>query len=300
MSTIKTNFFFILLVTVSLIYWNSSAQQSNTGKISNENTVPARVIHSVEGEPAFACVKYEFKHIYDTLQTNSPDVKQMSLFIGKNRSKYVEDRIYNSVTPIATVASNGEYAEASERINALNNQSLGIYRNYGNSKISIVDLVVDKISFVEEEIPTIQWKITSATKEIKGLKCQKAIGDLKGRTYEAWFCKDYPYSTGPWKLGGLPGLILEASDKKNQVVFSFVGYEKLLTNTTDISIPIEIKKIELSAYKKVLDSYIVYQVGDKKFRVMDDGTGNPLTQNIFSYNDSPIKKITINNPIELK
>ena len=300
MSTITTKYFFILLGTMSLIYLNSSAQQSNTSIISNENTVPARVIHSVEGEPAFACVKYEFKHIYDTLQTNSPDIKEMSLFIGKNSSKYVDDRIYNSVTPIATVASNSEYSEASERINALNNQSLGIYKNYGNSKISIVDLVVDNISLVEEEIPTIQWKITTATKEIKGLKCQKAIGDCKGRTYEAWFCKDYPYSTGPWKLGGLPGLVIEASDKKNQVVFSFVGYEKLSTNTTDISIPIEINKIELSAYKKTLDSYIVYQVGDKKFKVMDDGTGNPLSQNVFSSNGSKLKKITINNPIELQ
>lgn len=299
--TITTKYFFIFLVTMSLIYLNSSAQQSNASIIANENTVPARATHSVGGEPALACVKYEFKHIYDTLQANSPDVKEMSLFLGKNSCKYVDDRIYNSVTPIATVASNSEYSEASERINALNNQSLGIYKNYGNSKISVVDLVVDNISLVEEEIPTIQWKITTETKEIKGLKCQKAIGDCKGRTYEAWFCKDYPYSAGPWKLSGLPGLIIEASDKKNQVVFSFVGYGKLSTNTTnDISVPIEINKIELSAYKKTLDSYIVYQVGDKKFRVMDDGTGNPLTQNVFSGKGSQIKKITINNPIELK
>jgi GLPGLI family protein len=285
---------------MSLIYLNSSAQQSNTSIISNENTVPARVIHYVEGEPAFACVKYAFKHIYDTLQSNSPDVKEMSLFIGKNSSKYVDDRIYNSVTPIATVASNSEYSEVSERISSLNNQSLGIYKNYGNNKISIVDLVVDNISLVEEEIPTIQWKITSETKEIKGLKCQKAIGDCKGRTYEAWFSKDYPYSAGPWKLSGLPGLIIEAYDKKNQVVFTFFGYEKLSTNTTDISVPIEINKIELIEYKKTLDAYIVYQVGDKKFRVMDDGTGNPLSQNIFSSTGSQLKKVTINNPIELK
>jgi GLPGLI family protein len=297
---IKTNNLFILLITMIFIYLKSSAQQSNTSLISNKSTVPAIATHSVEAEPAFACVKYEFKHIYDTLQANSPDVKLMSLFIAKNNSKYVDDRIYNSVVPIATVVSNSEYSEASERINSLNNQSLGVYKNYRNSKISIVDLVVDNISLVEEEIPTIPWKITTETKEIKGLKCQKAIGDCKGRTYEAWFCKDYPYSAGPWKLSGLPGLIIEASDTKNQVVFSFVGYEKLSTNTTDISIPIEIKKIELSAYKKVLDSYIVYKIGDKKFKVMDDGTGNPLSQNIFSNNGSQLEKITINNPIELK
>ena len=68
--TIKTKYFFIVLITMSLIYLTSSAQQSNTSIISNENKVPARVIHSVKGDLAFACVKYEFKHIYDTLQTN--------------------------------------------------------------------------------------------------------------------------------------------------------------------------------------------------------------------------------------
>jgi GLPGLI family protein len=281
---------------MSLIYLKSSAQQSNTSIISNENTVPARVIHSVEGEPALACVKYEFKHIFDTLQPNSVDVKEMSLFIGKNSSKYVDNRIYNSVTPIATMASNSEYSEMSERLNSLNNQSLGIYKKYGNSKISIVDLVVDNISLVEEEVPTIQWKITTETKEIKGLKCQKAIGDCKGRSYEAWFCKDYPYSAGPWKLAGLPGLIIEASDSKNQVVFSFISYEKLPLNAIDISIPQKINKVSLDKYKNFIASLVVYQAGDKKFKVVDDGTGDPLVSNM----GSQFKKVVINNPVELK
>lgn len=285
-----------MLVTMNLLFLNSSAQQTNTRIISNENTVPARVIHSVEGEPALACVKYEFKHIYDTLQPKLPDVKEMSLFIGKNSSKYIDDRIYNSVTPIATVATNSEYSELSEQFNSLNNQSLGIYQKYGNSKISIVDLVVDNISLVEEEMPKIQWKITTATKEIKGLKCQKAIGDCKGRTYEAWFCKDYPYGSGPWKLGGLPGLIIEASDTKNQVVFSFISYKKLPLHVVDVSVPQKIKKTPLNEYKKFIESLVVYQAGDKKFKVADDGTGDPLVSNM----GGQFKKVVINNPVELK
>ena len=286
MSTIKSILFFLI---TSLTFIKSSAQQSNA------NTVPARRIDAVEANPAFACVKYQFTHIYDTANPNSPDVKEMSLFIGKNGSQYVEDRIYNSVVPIASVATNGEYSELSAQLNSLNNQSLGIYKWNGDSKISIVDIVIDKISLIEEELSAIKWKTTSETREIKGFKCQKAYGDCKGRTYEAWFCKEYPYSTGPWKLGGLPGLIIEASDLKKQVVFSFIGFDKISDNTTDISIPKSIIKTGLSEYKKVLDSYIVYQAGDKKFKVMDDGTGNPLRSM-----SGELKKITINNPVELK
>ena len=292
MSGIKSILF--LLIT-SLTFIKSSAQQSNA------NTVPARRIDAVEANPAFACVKYQFTHIYDTLNPKSPDIKEMSLFIGKNSSKYVEDRIYNSVMPIVTVATNSEYSELSEQLNSLNNQSLGIYKNYGQSRISIVDIVKENISLIEEDLDVINWKITTISKDIKGFKCLKAVGDYKGRTYEAWFCKDYPYSTGPWKLGGLPGLIIEASDLKNQVEFSLIGYEKLSANTTDISIPKSINKTGLDEYKKVLDLFIVYQSGDKKFKVMDDGTGNPLRENLFQgMGGGGLKKITINNPVELK
>ena len=292
MSGIKSILF--LLIT-SLTFIKSSAQQSNA------NTVPARRIDAVEANPAFACVKYQFTHIYDTLNPKSPDIKEMSLFIGKNSSKYVEDRIYNSVMPIVTVATNSEYSELSEQLNSLNNQSLGIYKNYGESRISIVDIVKENLSLIEEDLDVINWKITTISKDIKGFKCLKAVGDYKGRTYEAWFCKDYPYSTGPWKLGGLPGLIIEASDLKNQVEFSLIGYEKLSANTTDISIPKSINKTGLDEYKKVLDLFIVYQSGDKKFKVMDDGTGNPLRENLFQgMGGGGLKKITINNPVELK
>ena len=292
MSGIKSILF--LLIT-SLTFIKSSAQQSNA------NTVPARRIDAVEANPAFACVKYQFTHIYDTLNPKSPDIKEMSLFIGKNSSKYVEDRIYNSVMPIVTVATNSEYSELSEQLNSLNNQSLGIYKNYGESRISIVDIVKENLSLIEEDLDVINWKITTISKDIKGFKCLKAVGDYKGRTYEAWFCKDYPYSTGPWKLGGLPGLIIEASDLKNQVEFSFIGYEKLSANTTDISLPKSINKTGLDEYKKILDSFIVYQSGDKKFKVMDDGTGNPLRENLFQgMGGGGLKKITINNPVELK
>ena len=38
---------------------------------------------------------------------------------------------------------------------------------------------------------------------------------------------DIPVSDGPWKLGGLPGLILEAYDKGHQYTFTAVGLERV-------------------------------------------------------------------------
>jgi hypothetical protein len=78
---------------------------------------------------------------------------------------------------------------------------------------------------IEEPIPVISWKISGDTASFSGLHCQKATGHFKGRDYTAWFCPDVPFRSGPWKLNGLPGLIVEAYDAKKTVVFKFDGLE---------------------------------------------------------------------------
>ena len=54
-----------------------------------------------------------------------------------------------------------------------------------------------------------------------------ATADFRGRRWTAWFATDIPISDGPWKLGGLPGLILEAYDKGHQYTFTAVGLERV-------------------------------------------------------------------------
>ena len=54
-----------------------------------------------------------------------------------------------------------------------------------------------------------------------------ATSDFRGRHWTAWFATDIPVSDGPWKLGGLPGLILEAYDKGHQYTFTAVRLERV-------------------------------------------------------------------------
>jgi len=76
-------------------------------------------------------------------------------------------------------------------------------------------------TYVKEDLPKIEWKISTDTKKIGDYECTKANGIFRGREYTAWFAKSIPLAYGPWKLQGLPGLILEAYDTNKEVYFYF-------------------------------------------------------------------------------
>ena len=62
----------------------------------------------------------------------------------------------------------------------------------------------------EEEAPELEWEMTGEHGTVASFDCQKAECDFRGRRWEAWFTPEIPVSEGPWKLKGLPGLILYA------------------------------------------------------------------------------------------
>jgi len=72
----------------------------------------------------------------------------------------------------------------------------------------------------ENEDYNVRWKITDETKKIGRFDCQKAVGEFRGRTYHAWFAPEVALGFGPWKLNGLPGLILEAYDESDYIYFT--------------------------------------------------------------------------------
>lgn len=78
----------------------------------------------------------------------------------------------------------------------------------------------EEFFLVKEELTRIKWKIfENKTDTILGYKCLKATGNFRGRLFTVWFTKEIPARFGPWKLNGLPGLILEAKDHLDQVEF---------------------------------------------------------------------------------
>ncbi len=102
-----------------------------------------------------------------------------------------------------------------------------IYKNYPEGRMTVTDgLILQDYRYVDS-LHTQMWTMGDSTREVLGYTCQQATADFRGRRWTAWFATDIPVSDGPWKLGGLPGLILEAYDEGQQHVFTAVGLERV-------------------------------------------------------------------------
>lgn len=105
--------------------------------------------------------------------------------------------------------------------------SMDFYRNYPTGKSTYLDKVIREKFRIIEPLEQPQWDIIAdSTKQILDYHCQMARCSFKGRTWTAWFTTDIPLDNGPWKLCGLPGLILRAYDSKQQYIFDCVGMKQ--------------------------------------------------------------------------
>lgn len=98
------------------------------------------------------------------------------------------------------------------------------YSIFKNSEIVKYQEPINGTAFMyEEPLPDMNWEIPRDTLTISGYVCQKALGEFAGRSYEAWFSPEIPVSDGPYKFGGLPGLIFRLADTEGKIKFSLKG-----------------------------------------------------------------------------
>ena len=102
-----------------------------------------------------------------------------------------------------------------------------IFKNMTSKNITTIDhIYMQGMYEYEESFNAFNWQITAETDTINNYVCQKAICDFGGRTWEAWFTSELPFSDGPYKFCGLPGLILNIADTENHYSWKFLSIER--------------------------------------------------------------------------
>lgn len=85
-----------------------------------------------------------------------------------------------------------------------------VWRDYPEGKMTVRDAIPPFIYEAQEALEPIKWKLSEDTLTVCGYLCKKATCEQHGRKWTVSYSEEIPTSAGPWKLCGLPGLIVEA------------------------------------------------------------------------------------------
>lgn len=188
-----------------------------------------------------ADIKVEYSYPHKRLKTDAKaydDEYSMILLANSTYSKFFSPRTeYNDSmqsTPSGKRIWNKMFDEAVKKHIETGDDSaipyskgsLYVFKSDSDSLITVYDAagMLEK-GYYSEPLTEMNWQITDSTKTILGYECIKAETDYHGRHWSVWFTPEIPIHNGPWKLHGLPGLILEATEPTGQHKFIAIGIE---------------------------------------------------------------------------
>lgn len=153
------------------------------------------------------------------------------LELGRNGvSKYYsrwKERNYQVIDSVCRIG--GSFDDARRILQAEGVESFqfcySVYKNYPHAGQQTVDYVSMELFQYQESMGQ-EWNLIEGDTIILDHPCQKATCHYHSRTWTAYYATDIPISEGPWKLCGLPGLILKAYDSDGAFVFNCIGIQQ--------------------------------------------------------------------------
>lgn len=245
-------------------------------------------------------IEYKMVHVVDTTQPANPRITRCMLIAGSKMSIYddyyrgmrylgykgdIAMRIYDNQLDIVEAAAG---ITCDQILTNLEKNELITGNYFGKALYTKA-----------EPLTKIEWIIQSQKKKILEQDCQRATASFGGRNYTAWFAPAIPINAGPWKLGGLPGIILAANDEKNEIAFT----------CTKITIPEEDAPLIMASKKSTLLSTAEFNKTKQKFANdpqafidMSDPMGSIMAVatplGFQADTKTKIKPRPMNNPIE--
>lgn len=209
-----------LLTTLAIAVATTVHAQVTISIYTPDEVAQAKII-----DQAILTVQYETHTVGDTLHPENRLETTMLLKVGATRSvfySYARSLIDSLLEQDR--ASNAPPEVINEHIRQYSSPvAYQVYKNYPSGKVTFLDAVAASRFRCEENNDRPEWQLLPDTTTLVGYPCRKAVCRFKGRDYEAWYTLAIPRSEGPWKLHGLPGLILKASDSQGYFSFTCTG-----------------------------------------------------------------------------
>ena len=207
---------------------------------------------------------FQYKAIYElSYQPDSTDVESvktepMLLYIGDDISRFSS---WGTAVGDSLKADVSKTNKGLAAIHQLQKQipktdfPYNIFKLRKSGKVYYSERVATDNLLYEEDLPLMNWQIKNATKEVAGYRTQKATTAFAGRTYTAWFTAEIPITEGPHKFSGLPGLIVELSDSRNEYNFRLTSFEQLVPSIEVNFNPGDHMKVEKEEFQQIKRNY---------------------------------------------
>lgn len=177
----------------------------------------------------------EVKYMFYSDNSDSGKSEYAVLLNSQNKSLFV----VNS----KIIDPNTRYLDENRKITGdLIDYKVEIYKDFDKNRYYSMSPITKTTKFVlKDSLNHLKWVIDNNVKKvILNYSCTKATTHFRGRNYVAYFTDEVPINDGPWKMNGLPGLILELYEQSGKL--EILAYElNVKSENKNITTKLDIK-----------------------------------------------------------
>ena len=169
---------------------------------------------------------------------NVTDKMQVVVQVGRTVTKSMPRSAYRQSDGSADIAA--DYQEAYMHMPT-------VWTVYPTGQTTVRELIFPHEYEGYEPTPYIAWTLSEDTMTVSGYLCQQATVTFRGVEWHVWYTEEIPSSAGPWRLRGLPGMIVEAKSEAHTFCLAEVRQE-----ASPITAPEQSPDVHRMKYAKLL------------------------------------------------
>ena len=171
---------------------------------------------------------------------NVTDCMQVVVQVGQNVTKSMPLSVYHQIDGFSKSDVATAYQEAYMHIPT-------VWTGLPNGKTTVREFIFPHEYEGSETTPVINWLLKADTITINGYLCQQASATFRGVSWHVYYSEEIPSSAGPWRLCGLPGLIVKAESEAHTFCIA-----ELRQEISPITGPVQNPDVQRTNYEKLI------------------------------------------------
>ena len=176
----------------------------------------------------------------DAEGTPVTDRMQLAVQVGRTVTKSMPLSAYQRTDEITSADAAMEFQEAMLHMPT-------VWTGYPEGQTTVREFIFPHDYEGNEATPDIAWTLSEDTVTVSGYLCQQATATFRGVEWHVCYTEEIPSSAGPWRLRGLPGLIVKAESEAHTFCLT-----ELRKEASSIAAPEHRPDVQRMKYAKLL------------------------------------------------